>query len=267
LRPEVVNVKARLAGMSELLRQTLGSRIRVETDIESGLWQVRVDPSQLEVAILNLAVNARDAMPDGGRLIIQARNATLKASADRVAGEYVCIAVKDTGTGMPAHLLPRALEPFFTTKLPGQGTGLGLPQVHGFVQQSGGDLQIESEFGQGTVVLFHLPRAMAIAGADGSGDTAAAATTLGSPQGFGRTVLVVEDNAEVATFACSLLEELGYRTRKAGSAAEALAALDSGEPADLVFSDVMMPGGMTGVELAATLRQSRPACRSSLPRL
>lgn len=255
LRPEVVDVETRLAGMSNLLRQTLGSRIRVETEFEADLWQVRVDPSQLEVAILNLAVNGRDAMPDGGVLTIQARNAVLGATADRVAGEYVCIAIRDTGTGMPAHLLTHVLEPFFTTKMPGQGTGLGLSQVHGFVQQSGGDLRIESELGHGTVVFFHLPRATDAPVGDGT----PAASTPDFMQGVGKTVLVVEDNPEVAAFACSLLEELGYLTRHAGNAAEALKDLEDGEPVDLVFSDVMMPGDMNGVDLAVALGRSRPS--------
>jgi len=254
LRPELIDVGARLAGMSELLGQTLGSRIRVETEIEPDLWPVRVDASQLEVAILNLAVNARDAMPEGGTITIQARNTRLGASVERAAGDYVCIAVKDTGKGMPPHILSRVLEPFFTTKQAGLGTGLGLPQVHGFAKQSGGDLQIESEPGRGSMVFFHLPRAAA----EGDGP---ARSEGGQPrvlQGVGRTVLVVEDNAEVAAFACTLLEELGYATRCSGSAAEALARLADGEKVDAVFSDVVMPGGISGVELAAVLRFSYP---------
>jgi len=258
LRPEVVDVDARLSGMSVLLRQTLGPDIHVETNIMPGLWQVRVDPSQLEVAILNLAVNARDAMPEGGRLTIQARNAMLPATADRAAGAYVRIAVTDTGTGMPAHLLSRVLEPFFTTKNLGHGTGLGLPQVHGFAQQSGGDLGIESEPGQGTTVAFHLPRATQTAAEADEEDAARGAMVPDAMRGGGRTVLVVDDNPEVAALACSLLEELGYRTRHAASAAATLAVIEEGGRVDMVFSDVMMPGGMNGVELAAVLHRIRP---------
>ena len=209
--------------------------------------------------MLNLAVNARDAMPEGGTLTIQARNVTLEAAAERAAGAYVCIAVRDTGTGIPPHILARVVEPFFTTKEPGKGMGLGLSQVHGFAKQSGGDLQIESESGRGAVVFFHLPRAVAVAAAVGGGVVASEDRRSLVLQGGGRTVLVVEDNPDVAAFACSLLEELGYATRCAGSRAEALAVLSKdGAPVDAVFSDVVMPGGMNGVELAATLRASYP---------
>jgi PAS domain S-box-containing protein len=257
LRPEVIDVGARLTGMSELLRQTLGSRIRVETDIAPDLWPVRVDVGQLEIAILNLAVNARDAMSEGGVLTIQARNAMLEATEECAAGAYVCIAIKDTGEGMPPHILPRVLEPFFTTKMAGQGTGLGLPQVHGFAKQSGGDLRIESEPGHGTVVYFHLPRAAVTAEAGGAtnlpGDTPSRAL-----QGVGKAVLVVEDNPDVAAFACTLLEELGYATKRAGNAAEALAMLAGEGPVDAVFSDVVMPGSIGGVELATALCSSHP---------
>jgi PAS domain S-box-containing protein len=258
LHPEVIDIGACLAGMSELLRQTLGSRIRVETEIAPGLWSVCADPSQLEVAILNLALNARDAMPKDGTLTLRARNAALEASAERAAGEYVCIAVEDTGEGMPPHVLAHVLEPFFTTKGPGQGTGLGLSQAHGFAKQSGGDLQIESELGRGTVVSFHLPRAMASASAEDEGPGAVDDRRVHVLQGIGTTVLVVEDNPDVAAFACSLLEELGYATRRAGSAAVALAMLADGEAVDAVFSDVVMPGGISGVELAAALRSIHP---------
>lgn len=257
LRPEMIDIGTRLAGLAGLLRQTLGAGIWVETALAPNLWAVHADPSQFDVAILNLAVNARDAMPKGGTLTIQARNVTLEATPERAAGDYLCIAVKDTGEGMAPHVLSRVLEPFFTTKEPGQGTGLGLPQAHGFAKQSGGDLQIESELGRGTTVFFHLPRAAAGDGAEEGGLTAAGekASIL---QGVGQTVLVVDDNQDVATFACGLLEEMGYATRRAGSAAEALAMLEEGELVDAVFSDVVMPGGMDGVELTVALRSSFP---------
>ncbi|GAA0591708.1 hypothetical protein GCM10009416_32640 [Craurococcus roseus] len=264
LKPETFDVAERLAGMSALLRQTLGPSVAVTTDITPGLWPVHADPSQLEVAVLNLAVNARDAMPGGGTLTVQARNVALSASAERAAGEYVCIAAKDTGEGVPPHLLARIFEPFFTTKGAGKGTGLGLSQVHGFVTQSGGDIHVESEPGRGTAVFFHLPRAGT---ADAAGPPAARPVEAGGApeaeglsvlQGVGRTVLVVEDNPDVAAFACSLLEDLGYATERAGSAAEALAVLAGGARVDAVFSDVLMPGGISGVELAAALRLSHP---------
>jgi signal transduction histidine kinase/ActR/RegA family two-component response regulator len=258
LRPEGVDMEGRLIGMSELLRQTLGSRVRVKTDIVPDLWSVHADPSQLEVAILNLAVNARDAMQEGGTIIIQARNTILEAAAERAGGEYVCIAVKDTGEGMPPHILSRVLEPFFTTKAPGKGTGLGLPQVHGFAKQSGGDLQIESEPGHGTTVFLHLPRTLAEVRTAPDGTGLPADRQPLALQGIGRTVLVVEDNPDVAAFACALLEELGYATRRAGSAPEALAMLANGERVDAVFSDIVMPGAIGGVELATVLRSSHP---------
>ena len=180
-----------------------------------------------------------------------------EATAERKAGEYVCIAIKDTGAGIPPHINLRVLEPFFTTKAARGGTGLGLPQVHGFARQSGGDLLIESEPGRGTTVFFHLPRASA-APAAGRSDASRLEGQSQVLQGIGKTVLVVEDNPDVAAFACTLLEELGYMTRRAGDAAEALAVLAAEDEVDVVFSDVVMPGDMTGIGLAAALRSSRP---------
>ncbi|MCW8084958.1 MHYT domain-containing protein [Sabulicella glaciei] len=252
LHPEVVDVAERLSGMSELLRRTLGSGIEVRTSIEPDLWLAKVDPGQLEVAILNLAVNGRDAMPDGGVVTIEARNATLDKEGERPAGEYVCIVVRDTGQGIPQHLLDRVLEPFFTTKPTGYGTGLGLPQVLGFVRQSGGDLSIRSEVGEGTAVSLVLPRALE--------EAAAARPVSAAPNSARRgTILVVEDNVEVGTLAVSLLEERGYITRHVRSAEEALSLLRSGMMPDVVFSDVVMPGGVGGMELARIARESWPS--------
>jgi len=213
--------------MAELLRGTLGGRIRVATDLAPGLWPVRIDPYQLEVALVNLAVNARDAMPPegGGTLVLRTRNLRLGNSPERPAGEYVCLAVKDTGRGMPPAVLARVFEPFFTTKVQGKGTGLGLAQVHGFAKQSGGDVTVESAPGEGTSVVLHLPRAAAA-----EVEAKAKAKAAGHPaevgqlmeRAAGRAVLVVEDNADVADFACTMLEGLGYATRRAGSAREAL---------------------------------------------
>ncbi|WP_207541304.1 MHYT domain-containing protein [Sabulicella rubraurantiaca] len=258
LRAEVFDVGARLTGMLEILRKTLGATIQVEADFSAELWPVCADPSQLEVAILNLPVNARDSMPHGGTLTLQARNVAQGATAQRTGGEYVCIAVKDTGEGIPPHILSRVLEPFFTTKKPGRGTGLGLPQAHGFAKQSGGDLHIESKPGCGTVVFFYLPRAAADLAEVETADLNALREEPSVLQGIGRSVLVVDDTPDVAAFACSLLEELGYETRRAGSAAEALMLLREGAVVDAVFSDVVMPGGMDGVELATVLRSSFP---------
>lgn len=258
LRPELTDVGARLGGMSGLLGQAVGAGIEVDTDLPDGLWPVRVDPGQLEVAVLNLAVNARDAMPKGGRLTIRACNVVLEPGPERVAGDYVRIAVSDSGEGMPPHVLSRVLEPFFTTKGPGRGTGLGLPQVHGFARQSGGDLQIESAPGKGTTVSLHLPRATASEQAKEAAIDAPGEAEGGILPGVGRTVLVVDDNADVAAFACGLLEELGYATRRASGGAEALAMLADGDRPDAVFTDIVMPGAVDGIELAATLRASFP---------
>ena len=263
LRPETFDLNARLLGMAELLRGTLGGRIRVATDLAPGLWPVRIDPYQLEVALVNLAVNARDAMPPegGGTLVLRTRNLRLGNSPERPAGEYVCLAVKDTGRGMPPAVLARVFEPFFTTKVQGKGTGLGLAQVHGFAKQSGGDVTVESAPGEGTSVVLHLPRAAAA-----EVEAKAKAKAAGQPaevgqlmeRAAGRAVLVVEDNADVADFACTMLEGLGYATRRAGSAREALELLDAGETVDAVFSDVVMPGGMSGLDLAVALQRRLP---------
>jgi CheY-like chemotaxis protein len=245
--------------MSELLRQTLGSRIRVETDFAPDLCPAIADPSQFEVSILNLAVNARDAMlPDGGVLTLQTRSMRLEATSERAAGEYVCVMVKDTGGGMPPAVLARVFEPFFTTKGPDKGTGLGLAQVHGFAKQSGGDITIESTSGEGTTVTVHLPRATKTVPREAPQARARESEGATLQRTAGRTVLVVEDNPDVASFAASMLEGLGYTTRRAANAAEALALMGIGERVDAVFSDVVMPGPMNGVQLASALRLSHP---------
>jgi CheY-like chemotaxis protein len=243
--------------MAELLQGTLGAHIRVATDLAPDLWPVEADPGQLEVALVNLAANARDAMPRGGTLTLRTRNARLEEDApERPAGDYVRLAVEDTGEGMPPAVLARAFEPFFTTKAPGKGTGLGLAQVHGFAKQSGGDVEVASAPGRGTTVALLLPRAEAAPRggcARGKADEGGAMRAA-----LGKAVLVVEDNPEVGDFAAALLEGLGYATRRAASAAEALDLLGAGERVDAVFSDVVMPGGMDGLELAALLRERHP---------
>ncbi|MCX7376086.1 MAG: ATP-binding protein [Alphaproteobacteria bacterium] len=252
LVPETFSLNARLVGMSALLRQTLGGAVQVETELAPDLWQVHADPGQMELAVLNLAVNARDAMPKGGRLLLRTRNTTLPATEGRQAGDYVCLDVVDVGIGMPPAVLSRALEPFFTTKEAGRGTGLGLPQVFGFTRQSGGDLRLESTPGQGTTVTIKLPRA---AEDHGTGD-ATAIGSLRTPKG--KSVLVVEDNEAAGEFAASLLEELGYQARTATTAVQALEMLREGTTVDAVFSDVVLPGGMSGNELAQALRARFP---------
>ncbi|TCZ59695.1 response regulator [Roseicella aquatilis] len=260
LAPETFDLAQRLPALSGLLRSTLGAGIRVETDTAPDLWPIRCDPTQLEVALLNLAVNARDAMPRGGTLAIRASNTRLPAEGERAAGDYVLITVRDTGEGMPPAVLARAFEPFFTTKEVGKGTGLGLPQVFGFARQSEGEVRIESEPGRGTTVLICLPRATEAAAA--ARDRQAAASrgavmeTLRSSTG--RTVLVVEDNEQAGDFAAQLLEELGYQTLRAGSGPEALEMLAELPEVDAVFSDIVMPGGVNGVQLSTWLRQRHP---------
>ncbi len=258
LTPETFSLNARLLTMSALLRQTLGRLVRVETVLAPDLWPVHADPGQLELTVLNLAVNARDAMPQGGTLTLRTRNVVVPPDGERPdtvrnGGNYVCLEVADTGIGMAPAVLARAMEPFFTTKEPGRGTGLGLPQAFGFVRQSGGDLHIDSTPGTGTTVSIMLPRAATGAVPDG---TAAAVGALRSPKG--KSVLVVEDNEAAGEFAASLLEELGYRARTATNATAAMAVLSTGEQFDAVFSDVVMPGGMSGNELAGLLQRRYP---------
>jgi len=258
LQPAPFDLNARLGGMSELLRSTLGSRGRVETDFAPDLWPAMADPGQLEVAVLNLAANARDAMqPGGGTLTFTTRNAALDATPERAGGDYVRLAVKDTGKGMPPAVLARVFEPFFTTKGVDKGTGLGLAQAHGFAKQSRGDIAVESVVGGGTTVTFHLPRAtVAVTAVAPPPEKGTGGGVL--ERSAGRTVLVVDDNPDVAAFAAAMLEALGFATRRAANAAEALAAVEEGGPVDAVFSDVVMPGAMDGARLATELRRRFP---------
>jgi two-component system NtrC family sensor kinase len=206
---------------------------------------VKVDPSELELALLNLAVNARDAMPQGGALGITAKAVVLKGKAveEGLAGEFVAIRVADTGSGIPPDALPHVFEPFFTTKEVGKGTGLGLSQVYGFAKQSGGTATVTSTVGRGTVITLYLPRTH-----EHPAPSMADAEPESVPEPAG-TVLLVEDNAEVAEVASAYFEQLGYRVRAVTSAQAALQSLDADPKVDLVFSDILMPGGMNGLEL------------------
>jgi PAS domain S-box-containing protein len=243
LKPEAINLNLRLDALAEVLSRTLGSQVEVVLDLAPALWNVEVDAAQLETALLNAAINARDAMPEGGRLVLSTSNQTEKAN------EFVCISIADTGSGMPAEVLNRAFEPFFTTKPVGKGTGLGLSQIHGFAAQSGGRAEILSKEGQGTTIRILLPRTEnePCQAAD-----AEASTKL--PEGL--RILLVEDNEQVRSFAEHLLEELRCRALPAASGEEALALLES-EQFDLVFSDVVMPG-ISGVDLARQVRERWP---------
>jgi PAS domain S-box-containing protein len=266
LAPRPVDANGLVAGMSELLGRTLGETVRIETALADGLWRAEADPNQLESAILNLAVNARDAMPDGGTLAIETANARLDSAhaarnADAKPGPYVMIAVSDTGSGMDKETMDRVFEPFFTTKEVGKGTGLGLSQVYGFVQQSGGHVRIRSKPGEGTTVRMYLPRSpdgAAAEGAEEGGEAAAA------PEGSrAEAVLVVEDSAEVRAYSAEVLRELGYRVLEAADGPSALDLLGrpAGARVDLLFADVILPGGMTGTALAERARALRPGLK------
>ncbi len=247
-----------IAGMHDLLERTLGERIRVETVGAGRLWNAHADPGELENALVNLAVNARDAMPDGGRLTIETANAHLDESyatdhPGAVPGQYVMLAVTDTGTGMTAETRARAFDPFFTTKPVGKGTGLGLSQVYGFVRQSGGHIDVYSEPGIGTTVKLYLPRFSGAA----PEERPIAAAIHESDRTTGEKILVVEDEDRVRALSIETLKELGYRVLEADSAMAALRLLDAHPDIALMFTDVVMPE-MNGRKLADEARRRRP---------
>ena len=257
LSPEPLVINKLVAGMSELLIRTLGEQVKVETVLAAGLWQVRADPAQLENAILNLAVNARDAMPGGGRLTIETMNAFVDdAYAQEYAieaGQYVLIAVADTGAGMAPEVIAKAFDPFFTTKGAGKGTGLGLSQVYGFVRQSGGHVKIYSELGVGTSVKIYLPRLYGEAAA-----TEQAKRLATVHRGLrSEIILVVEDEERVRALSVEALRELGYGVVEASGPSLALRMLDEGQQVTLLFTDVVMPD-MSGRQLADRARGKRP---------
>jgi PAS domain S-box-containing protein len=259
LDPKPVDVGRLVTGMSELLRRSLGEQIAIETVLAGGLWRVLVDANQLEVSILNLAVNARDAMPDGGKLTIETANSMLDETyaalqSEVVPGQYVVVSITDTGSGMSREVQARAFEPFYTTKDIGQGTGLGLSQVYGFVKQSGGHVKLYSEPGMGTTVKLYLPRLLAT-------DEAVAEPTVvdHAPRSSrGETVLVVEDDQDVRAHSTGILRELGYDVLEAPLAAVGLQMLDRHPEIRLLFTDVGLPGGMNGRQLADEARRRRP---------
>ena len=258
LEPKVVRIDGLLAAMEDMLRHTLDGQVDIETRIADGLWHTFVDTAQLENAVLNLCINARDAMAGSGKLTIVIENAVLdddyaRAHIDVTPGDYVMIAVGDSGSGMPPDVLQRAFDPFFSTKPEGKGTGLGLSMVFGFVKQSGGHVGIASEVGVGTTVRLYLPRSLEAgdAPAPGEGDQAAVGGT--------ETVLVVEDNEAVCDIAVEMLSGLGYTVLKAHDAVGAMDIVDSGVPVDLLFTDVVMPGPLRSPELARRARARLPA--------
>lgn len=262
LSPKRVDIGRLLDEFSELLRRTLGETIELHTTVPARPHEAVIDPSQLQNAILNLAINARDAMPDGGKLFIEVGEAMLDADHAKIhpevrVGRYVCVAVTDTGSGMSKEVQERAFEPFFSTKPVGSGTGLGLSMVYGFVKQSGGHVLIYSDPGQGTTVRLYLPFARETA-------TAAIGAAPGEAQAYhaqGETVLVVEDDARVRRVATTRLRDLGYRVLEADNGPGALEIVGQADRIDLVFTDVVMPGGMNGLQLAQALRAARPDIR------
>ncbi|WP_161993712.1 response regulator [Muricoccus nepalensis] len=261
LDPRPTDVNRLVASMEELIRRTVGPEIHVETVMAGGLWTTLCDANQLENALLNLAINARDAMPHGGRLTIEAVNARLDDAYARkhhevAPGQYVAVSVTDTGTGMPPEVVARAFDPFFTTKPLGQGTGLGLSMVYGFAQQSNGYVRIYSEAGEGTTVRLYLPRSTEAAAdpeALGGGPAATA------PEGG--TVLVVDDEAVVRMLVGEVLRDLGYGVVEAKDGAQAIRALEAMPRIDLMVTDVGLPGGMNGRQLADAMRERRPGMK------
>jgi PAS domain S-box-containing protein len=249
LHPALISLAAQTSGLRALLESCLGGTVAVHIDCADDLWDVEVDANEWELALLNMAVNARDAMPKGGALAIAARNVTLSAlEADQdLRGDFVRMDIADTGVGIPADILQRVIDPFFTTKEVDKGTGLGLSQVYGFVQQSGGRMAVHSELGEGTTVTLWLPRAEALA-ARGPDDAPGVATAS-------LEVLCIEDNPDVAEVAAGLLAQLGHRPRVVTSAAAALRELEDGAAPDLVFSDIVMAGDMDGLALAREIRR------------
>jgi signal transduction histidine kinase/ActR/RegA family two-component response regulator len=258
LAPRVLDANKLVGGMSEMLRRSVGEQLKVETVLAGGLWPTFADPGQLENAVLNLCVNARDAMPDGGRLTLETGNAHLDDAyasqhAELAPGQYVMVSVSDTGAGMPPEVAERAFDPFYTTKGVGRGTGLGLSQVHGFVKQSGGHVKIYSEPGVGTVVKLYLPRSQSAEQAAGPAAIPAEALRAVGEE----IVLVVEDEERVRHLSVDALRDLGYTVVQASDACQALAVLETQPRVDLLFTDIVMPD-MNGRRLAEEAAKLRP---------
>jgi PAS domain S-box-containing protein len=255
LRPRNVEINETIQEIGKLLKPTLGEQIEIESTLADKISTVCIDPSQLANALINLAINARDAMPHGGKLMLETATIVLdeayaQLNADVRPGTYAMIAVSDTGTGMSPEVRDKVFEPFFTTKEAGKGTGLGLSMVYGFVKQSGGHIKVYSEEGHGTTIRLYLPIAM--------GRVDAAVPAVAPAQGAGETILVVEDDDLVRGFVVAQLHSLGYRTFSAADSCAALAYVDRGQPFDVRFTDIVMPGGMTGRQLADEMTRRRP---------
>jgi CheY-like chemotaxis protein len=261
LDPKPTTANKLSANMEEMVQRTVGPEIKVETVLGIGLWLTLCDPNQLENAILNLCINGRDAMPDGGRLTIETTNTWVDERGarerDMQPGQYVAVSVTDTGTGMSPDVVTHAFDPFFTTKPTGQGTGLGLSMIHGFVKQSGGQVRIYSEIGMGTTVRIYLPRHQ------GEADIEAPQVKLaGAPRAeIGETVLIVDDEPTVRMLVTEVLAELGYAAIEAADGESGLKVLQSDVRIDLLITDVGLPGGLNGRQMADAARQRRPDLR------
>jgi PAS domain S-box-containing protein len=258
LRPHNVDLNKAVLDIAKLLRPTLGQQIEIGTVLGKDVGAAHIDPSQLANAVINMAINARDAMPNGGKLLLETSNVVLDeayvaANPDMQAGAYLLLAVSDTGSGMTAEVRERVFEPFFTTKEVGKGTGLGLSMVYGFVKQSGGHIKIYSEEGHGTTIRLYLPPARGTAEAIAIGSNAT--------PGGSETILVVEDDTLVRNFVITQLKSLGYKTIAAADGPAAIAVVERGEAFDLLFTDVIMPGGISGRDLADSINRRRPGTR------
>jgi signal transduction histidine kinase/ActR/RegA family two-component response regulator len=253
LKPEPIDLARQIGGMRELLNRSLRGDVQVALDFPNDLWTVEVDAGELELVILNLAVNARDAMPTGGVITVRAQNCPALHD-EQLCGDFVRLSVSDTGTGMTPEVVSRVFEPFYTTKDIGKGSGLGLAQVHGFASQSHGAVRIDTVVGRGTTISLYLPRSDKVPRDQHSHNDSPAARPDEPTEGH---VLLVEDDNEVAKLACEMLEQLGFEVFWVASAKEALGALSDGRSIDIVFSDIMMPGGMSGIELAHEIHSRR----------
>jgi nitrogen-specific signal transduction histidine kinase len=261
LEPKPVSPNKLIADMAELVQRTVGPAIKVETVLAIGLWPTLCDPNQLENAILNLCINARDAMPQGGRLTIETANTWVDERGanerDMEPGQYAAICVTDTGTGMPPNVVARAFDPFFTTKPTGQGTGLGLSMIYGFAKQSGGQARIYSEMNAGTTVRIYLPRHFG----EADGDLPQAGLAEVSRASAGETVLIVDDEPTVRMLITEVLAELGYAAIEAADGTSGLKVLQSDVRIDLLVSDVGLPGGLNGRQMADAARATRPGLK------
>ena len=274
LEPRETDVNALIVNAQKLFRPALGEQVDVEVSLDEHAWPALVDPTQLTTALLNLAVNSRDAMPKGGKLSLETRNVVLDETytgshAEVTPGDYVMIAVSDTGTGIPAAIRDKIFDPFFSTKGVGKGTGLGLSMVYGFAKQSGGAFHLRSRVGEGTRAEIWLPRGEAApvrrrSGGAGEANAAEAVVEAAAPsliEGGMETILVVEDDALVRRSVTTQIQSLGYQTISVGSGAEALAVVERGDSFDLLFTDVIMPGSINGRELADEVLKRRPGMK------